>query len=608
MAFYDVIFPLKLGPLTYSGPSGLAPGMLLSAEIKKTQTRGILLGPAKEAPHGKIKEISSVIGDKPILHKPMLSLISWMADYYFTKEGIILKEVFPHDFLQKTDGPFFEAGSPALGYEGSVPPDAVIRTISGNMEKNYYKTFLLHAPSTGYQTDLLMELIRGRGNILILCPEIAYAKYVSDALSKEAGDRLSVMHSGMTISRRRKAMERALRGESDIVIGSRSALFAPLKGVSLIAVLNEESASYKKENGVMYNVRDMAVMRGYLEGATVLLSSICPSVESYYNAKGGKYTPLKPDVQAKRPKVRLIDMRSSKKTSPSISKTLFDKTAFNLRNGKKAAFLINRKGYSILECEECGNVEACENCGIPLVFYKDRTLRCHYCGIKKEAEGACTRCRSVKMKMPGAGIERVEEEIRGLFNMETLRLEGKKPDIHLIEAGGQVVIGTKIIARRPELKERFSLIAVLNADSYLQMPDFRSAEKAFQEFLYLTERASPDGEILIQGRSLRYPLFKYMKNYGFEGFYEEELKSRHELMYPPFSKTALITWQGDAATLPEIKDIDILGPVSAPGKKGGKLWKALIKANSREGLHKGIRALLRKLPGSPSVDVDPVSF
>lgn len=302
MEFADVIFPLNLGPLTYKVSEGLkdavCPGALVIAEIKKNPTRGIVLGPPLNPPEekirGKIKEIKEVLGGEAVLSAPMMKLIGWMAEYYFTSEGSVLKGILPGEFWQlKSYGAPEHRSAPPEVQEHAGEQGATERGISAvreNLKKKYYKTFLLHASSTAQELSFLLEAMQGMRNVIVICPEHSELKHAEEAIRPHVGDRLTVYTGNMTKKKRREALEGIIAGQSDIVLGNRSAVFAPLKEVSLIAVLREENISYKEERGVKYNARDMAVMRGYLEGATVVLSSIFPSVESYHNAALGKYS------------------------------------------------------------------------------------------------------------------------------------------------------------------------------------------------------------------------------------------------------------------------------------------------------------------------------
>lgn len=600
---FDVVFPLKLGPLTYKSEVDIEPGSLVDAQIKQTLVKGIALRQSSAHHSGRLKAIDRVVGQEPLFGVPMLRLLEWMSEYYFAVQGIVLKEM-AGDYLDKVKDIPVPAEIPLRG--GETLTHEMSRVIYASASKRYYKTYLLRSPDSGYSKEIVGEIAASCKNVIIVCPDIASADDAARAMAPRLGERLAVYHSGLRKTERAKAVERALSGEADVIVGSRSVVFFPLKGVSAIAVMGEESPAYKKEEGLLYNARDVAVMRGYLEGATVLLSSICPSVESYYNAKRGKYELISPHG-AMPGKIRVIDMRTSKKASRFISKALFDKAKSAISSGKKVAFFVNRKGHSMLECEDCGFMEHCPACGMPLMLYKaDGELRCGTCGKAGPAPETCPKCKSARLSSVSAGIERVEEEIKELFGIQPMRLEKKKGKregaISLVGEG--MVVGTKLLIRRPELRERFSVIGVLNADRYLSLPDFRALERAFQEMAHMAERLDSGGEMIIQSRLPH--VFRRVRARDFEGFCEDELAGRRELGYPPFSKAALVALQ--AKTPPEIKGlkegVEALGPVWHVGKKGKGVWKIFLKADSKDALRGAVKAFLRRYP-SASVEIDP---
>jgi len=600
MAFYDLIFPLNLSPLIYEGPQGIKEGSLVSAELRNTLSRAIVAGQAKP-PRGlqNIRNIKEVYG---VLFSPsLINLLRWMSEYYIAKEGIVLREMVSKELLKKIDSSFFDSKR-----HNSIKPiqmEGELRAVSDALLEGRYKSFLLHAPSTDYQIGFLNDALYSAKGAIVLCPEIADARYVAESLKEGLRERVCVFHSRLSPKKKLSELRRILSGECDIVIGSRTALFSPIKKPSLIVVLDEESLCHKKTDGLSYSVRDMAVMRGYMEGSVVVLSSVCPSFESYYNALTGKYTLIKPEASQKRPNIKIIDMRSSKKLSPNISKTLFDKTIYTLKMGGKVALVINRRGYSLLGCEECGWSSWCDECAVPLVLYKkENALRCGYCKKDSPIPDICPRCKSPKLIMPGVGIEKVEEEIKNLVGDSVQIVEGKRPKIELIK---DILVGTKSIAKRREFKKRFSLISVISGDSFLGTLDFRAEEKTFQEIIHLSERCLPEGEIVIQCRQCKTPIYKMLRRYDYEGFFNENIKIRKELFYPPFSRLAIVFGKGH---LPKIDissedGVEILGPASV----GGGKWKILIKSKTREALRRTAQSILKEIKGA-SLIIDPLEL
>ncbi|MBA3060170.1 MAG: primosomal protein N', partial [Nitrospirae bacterium] len=449
---------------------------------------------------------------------------------------------------------------------------------------------------------------------IILVPEIVHIKQVASFIREISGERLCVLHSGLSKGQRSEAMEKIISGQCNVVLGTRMAVFAPLKNVSLISVMQEHSSSYRTEEGLRFSARDIAVMRGYLEKAVVVLSSVCPSIESVYNSKRNKYTLIKPDVYSQRPKIRILNMRNERQPAPNLSKTVINEALSSIRKNEKIMFVINRKGYSMLTCKECGHTETCGKCSIPLMFYKgDKSLRCHYCGAIASSPEKCRRCGGFSLEPTGSGIERVEENIKKIFNIEPLRIDSDRikrkripEDISDITEGKSIILGTKLLTKRLHSSEKFGMAAVLNADSYLNQPDFRSAERTFHELYSITDKIKPGGSLFIQTRMPQNYIFRHLKNHDYDSFCNEELEKRKEMLYPPFSKLTLITFNGrDCDTvrtekaIREIlsgnKALEVLGPSVMPTKKGGKEYSLLFKAVSKKNLHSSVKRFLELL-------------
>jgi len=591
MEFFDVLFPINLNPLTYRCPDTLSdtvePGMIVSAPLKNRTAKGVIVGKSLMIPHGNVRDIQKVYGDAPVLSNNMINLLRWMSEYYLSEQGFVLKNMLPKEAFKKVKQRKTLTRGVTKGLKGAeedhplniinVNNNIVSATID-SIHKNAYRTFLLHAPSSVYEYSFLIKMLSGIENVILLVPEIAFIKNLLPLLKERFGERVCLFHSGLSSGKRSEAIERILSCCSDMVLGTRSAVFAPLKKVSFIVVLHEHSCSYKQEGGLCYSGRDIAVKRGYFERATVLLSSVCPSIESLYNCRTGKYTLLKPSDDVKKPGIRIVDMRYEKLLKPYLSKTVIDASARYIKNDKKVMFVINRRGYStLLQCMDCNYVEGCPYCGIPLVLHKTdtanghglRVLKCHYCGYITRVPDSCGRCKGYNMRLLGAGTQRVQEDIEGLIGTKTLRIDSdrtrKKSEIEdLIGASlrgdFKIIVGTKLMTRRlgPESgsgSRGFSMAAVLKTDLFLNLPDFRSAEKAYQEILFIVDKIEPHGEIFIQTRMPQNYLFKYLKNYDYSSFVKEELHRRRVLMYPPYSRLLLIKFISKRDIFVELTEI-----------------------------------------------------
>lgn len=635
MEFLDILFPVKLGTLTYRCPEELSdlakPGMMVSAPLKNRATKGIIMQKTLKVPSGDVKDIQKVHGDNPLLSSSMFNLLKWMSEYYITEQGMVLKNMLPKEAFTKVKSRKTETKE-TTGHPFAIPTinGRMVSRIMDSLHKKDYATFLFHAPSSSYEYALVLRILSETENAILLMPEVSQIDSLYALLRDTFGERVCLFHSGLSRGKRSEAIERILSGSSDIVLGTRSAIFAPLKKVSFVAVLHEHSSSYKQEDGLCYHGRDVAVMRGYLERATVLLSSISPSIESLYNCRSGKYTLLKTSTDTKKPKIRVIDMRHEKLLKPYLSKRVVDASANYIKQGKKVMFVINRRGYStLLQCSECNYIEECPECKIPLVLHKQNaSLKCHYCGYSSDVPESCSRCQSFTIELLGAGTQRVQEDIGELLGIKTMRLDSdrvrKTSEIEgLIGATRDdigIIIGTKLMTRRLRTTEGFSMAALLNTDLFINLPDFRSAEKAYQEISAMIEKVEPNGEIFIQTKMPQNYLFKYLKNYDYYSFFKEELYRRKPIHYPPHSRLLLIKFSSERDISRELsaitknvdKKVEILGPFQSKKIRNKKEFRVLLKSHLRWELHAAARVLMEAFKDSKDVkvrvDVDPISM
>ncbi len=634
MDFFDVLFPVNIGPLTYRCPgrlsSDIGAGMIVSAPLKSRLIKGIILGKSSGTRPLDVKDIQEIHGTAPVFSSTMIALLKWMSDYYMTGQGLVLKTILPKEALGKV-----KRRNTIKERTGECPhvavdvdsdkTDLLKKAIIGNT----YGTFLLHSPSSGYEHSFLMKILPEVRNVIILVPEVSVADHLYPFFRDRIGERICLFHGELSGGRKSDTIERILSGRSDIVLGTRSAVFAPLKKVSFIAVLQEHSDSYKQENSPCYIGRDVAVMRGYLEKAIVLLSSICPSVESLFNCKTGKYTLLKPAHEVKRPRVRLVDMRHEKLVRPYLSRAVTDAASKHIKNNKKVMFVVNRRGHStLLQCLDCSHIEECPHCNIPLVFHKqDMSLKCHYCGYALSGmPERCSVCKGYNLKLSGAGTQKVQEDLQELIGIKTLRLDSdraaEKSDFEGLQASmrdNRIIVGTKLMTRRMCAFSGFSMAAFLNTDLFLNIPDFRSAEKAYQEISSVLVRIEPGGDIFIQTRMPREYLYRCLKDYDYGSFFKEELTRRRALNYPPYSRLMLlkcISKRNLSSELPEIMkkvaDVEILGPYVARNIKGKNEFRLLLKSSVRGKLHSAAGVFAEAFKDSKDVkvkiDVDPVTI
>jgi primosomal protein N' (replication factor Y) len=631
MPYFDVLFPLNIGPLTYRCPEELLPsvqpGMVVSAPIRNKLTKGIVVRETASPPPGVAKYIAGIHGDAPVVGKGLLKLLLWLADYYLAPEGVVLKQTVPKELFASTKARKSKktaAGGASLDFADI--PDSDIAVLKEAAGRRKYGTFLLHSPSHRYEYSVVPALIRsGVRSMIVILPEVAQAEFLHAALVPLFGERLCLFHGGVAKGRRSRCIEGIISGRHDIVIGTRSALFAPLKNISMIIVLHEHSGSYKLEEGLRYHVRDVAVMRGFLEKTAVLLCSITPSVDSYYNAISDKYTLLKPKTERRRPRVRVIDMRFGRPVKPNISKEVFAASREKLKAGKKMIFVVSRRGYAtLLLCRECGSVEECGQCAIPLVLHKDEgLLKCHYCGVTSPLPGRCGRCGGHHLELLGSGTQRVQEDIEELFGVKTVRFDSDRlkrdSEIEDVLAGiaagsANVVIGTKMMTKRLGGTGQFSTAAVLSVDSLLNFPDFRASEKAYIELSSILELVEPAGEMLVQTRFPGNALLRHFRGDDYLSFVRDELSLRKELRYPPYAKLLSIRCSGERLAGDIVRtvsgmsgDIEVLGPAASRERKGDYL--ILLKSGDRKTLRAAAREVIEKFEEKKTrkiiIDVDP---
>lgn len=513
-----------------------------------------------------------------------------------------------------------------------------------------FAPFLLHGVTGSGKTEVYLQAIshllaRGR-TALVLVPEIALTPQLVKRFKRRFTCGIAVLHSGLTDGERFDEWRRIRRGEAVIVIGARSAIFAPLERIGIIVVDEEHDGSYKQSEGLRYNARDLALVRGKMEHACVVLGSATPLVTSFYAAQAGKlgYLYLPHRVRdLPMPDIELLDGRGRK--GETFLPDMIEALERNLDRGGQTLLFINRRGFAtFLICGQCGHVMSCPNCAVTLTYHRRKERHfCHYCDYSIPAPSLCSSCQSQEINLLGRGTERVEEEARALFpaarisrmDRDTTRGRGGHARIlkGLEEGNIDILIGTQMIAKGHDFPG-VTLVGVVSADSTLNLPDFRCAERAFRLITQVMGRAgrgdSP-GRVVVQSLSPDHYAISRAVAHDFTGFYAEELEFRREAGYPPFAHLAALIFSGNSATevekgaamvagllhktKRELKSrVEILGPATAPLTKvrGRYRWQILLKSTGRNELHRLLK-LFRgqiKLPAVVrlAIDVDPVDM
>ena len=441
----------------------------------------------------------------------------------------------------------------------------VIEEVSKVINDKSFKTFLLHGVTGSGKTQVYIELskkvIEQNKTVLILVPEISLTPQITSRFFNVFGDEVTVLHSRMSPGERYDSWHRIFKGNSKVVIGARSALFAPLKNIGLIVIDEEHDASYKQADMIpKYNARDSAIMMGSILNCPVVLGSATPSVESMYNSKSGKFKLLELPERidnAKLPVITLVDVnieRKKQRMENIFSKLLLNKIEERLKRGEGVIILQNRRGFSTqIYCTDCGEVELCDNCSVPMVYHiNQNNIQCHYCGLIKDVPSACNHCGSVHLKYFGTGTERVEDELQFYFpNVKMSRIDSdsitKKSALSrlLISFGlGEidVLVGTQMVSKGLDFS-RVTLVGVISAETTLWLPDFRADERTFQLLTQVSGRAGRSknpGEVIIQTQNEKHFALQMVLNNNYYGFYEKEIADREKLEFPPFTKIALV--------------------------------------------------------------------
>ena len=424
-----------------------------------------------------------------------------------------------------------------------------------------YNKYLLWGVTGSGKTEVYMELIdrvlkQGK-NAIMLVPEISLTPQIVDRFVTRFGTDIAILHSGLSDYEKYDEYRKIINEKVRIVVGARSAVFAPLKNIGIIIMDEEHSNTYKQDNSPRYHARDVAMMRGEYHNAPVLLGSATPSLESFARAGRGVYKLLTLTKRAgggELPDVQIVDMKSEiKKGNFILSELLVKKVKEKLANNEQIILLLNRRGYSsMLTCRDCGNVLKCPNCDISLTYHKSsNTNRCHYCNYSIKNVDKCNVCGSSNIKEYGLGTEKLEEEIVRMFSARVVRMDmdtTSKKGMHekiIADFGNHkydILLGTQMIAKGLDFP-LVTLVGVINADSSLNVPDFRSAENTYQLLSQVAGRAGRGnlvGEVIIQSYNPEHYSITYAKKHDYLSFYKEEMSIRKLLNYPPYYYITLV--------------------------------------------------------------------
>ena len=438
-----------------------------------------------------------------------------------------------------------------------------LKAIVGSMEEQTAKTFLLHGVTGSGKTEIYLQAIQkvldeGKEAIMLV-PEISLTPQMTERFRSRFGEMVAVMHSGLSVGEKYDEWRKIQQGKVSVVVGARSAIFAPFTNIGLIILDEEHESTYKQEDSPRYHARDVAIWRSEFYKCPVILGSATPALESFARAKKGVYSLLSLKQRALHqplPTVFIADMREElqKGNRSMFSEQLIDAIRVRLEKKEQMVMFLNRRGYSsFVLCRDCGTVVQCPNCDISLTYHRTtEKLKCHYCGYEERVPQICPQCQSEHIRYFGTGTQKVEEEIYKLFpearvlrmDVDTTKQKGAHEEILQAFGEGQadILLGTQMIAKGLDFPN-ITLVGVLSADTSLHLPDYRAAERTFQLLTQVSGRAGRHekrGEVIIQSYTPEHYAIELAKIQDYEPFYEREMFLRRRSGYPPYYFVALV--------------------------------------------------------------------
>jgi len=483
---------------------------------------------------------------------------------------------------------------------GALTPhqEAALAHATKAITSREFRPILIHGVTGSGKTEVYIRAARfaleQKGGSIILVPEIGLLPQAVARYKRVFGNDLAVIHSRLTGGERYEMWRRLENGEARVVLGPRSSIFSPVRDLRLIVVDEEQDESYKQTDKPRYHARNVALMRGKRENLCVLMGSATPSAETFHHAESGRYALLSlPDrvAGAPMPDIRFVDMRDTQMAGTFFSSLLVERLEATLEQGRQAILFLNKRGHArYVQCNVCGWVARCDNCDISLIYHRvSRRLRCHYCGLNRPAAERCDHCGSTKLFFAGAGTQRVELDLAGLFpGVGILRMDadttgGKQGHEKVLDKFGSgrypILIGTQMVTKGHHFPQ-VGLVGVLFAEDSLNYPDFRSSERTFQLLTQVAGRAGragERGEVLVQTFIPDHPVFTHLATHDYAGFMATELGVRRELGYPPFARLILAScssaskvllhrvihsWAVEMRRFAEGRRFQVLGPVS----------------------------------------------
>lgn len=639
-----------------------AVGAVIEVPFRNTSTYAFVIGfPEKtKVPADKLKTVGSVLVSESLFDEKMLSFLRWISEYYCHPLGEVILTAFPKAYWEKKAKTKSSPKSSVVGEEiVFLPPPELTEEQTSVLEKmrapGEKRPILLHGVTGSGKTEIYMRILQdcldqGKGGI-VLVPEIALTPQLAQRFCGRFGEKVAVLHSDMTKTERFSQWEKIKSGQAAIAVGARSAVFAPVKNLGVLIVDEEHETTFKQEDSLRYHARDLAVMRGNIWDAKVILGSATPSLESYQHAQSGKYLYLQLKKRVNNrplPKTFFVDLKDTynlySPKMPWLTKGLVAKMEQTLARKQQVLLYLNRLGFAhFLFCSDCGHSWRCRNCDVALTYYQNPAeLKCHYCGLHGPVPHQCSECKGDKLQTIGLGTEQVERQLCEVFpgarvgRMDRSQIKTRKELESVLKTIANreldIIVGTQMVTKGHDFPG-IALVGVLLADASLNLPDFRANERTFQIVTQVSGRAGRadiPGEVVIQTVNPSNPIFAYAAENNAEGFYLRELECRRLFGFPPFRRLAMLRFQHKQVTRVESFSLEvtdfvkreivksglrcsILGPSEAPLSKLKNYfrWQSLVKGHSVKDVQQLLRAVNEYVAESKSgvgfaVDVDPI--
>lgn len=669
----EVAVPLPIvGTFSYGITEDLQPsiqaGIRVRVPFKNRSLTGYVTSYGTPSTGTKLKTIEAILDKEPVLSDAMLKLTRWISEYYGCSWGEAIENALPKwvkygkkadRALAKEDPAFRSVVKEAPQTEFRLTPDQekAFGQIQQSLNAKKPEPVLLYGVTGSGKSELYIRTIRqviARGKSAIcLVPEIALTEQLRRFFLGQFGTELEILHSKLNDTERFLAWKRLESGMRRVVLGPRSAVFAPVPKLGLIIIDEEHEGTYKQETVPRYHAREVAEWRAAHEGALLVMGTATPSLETMFRCDRGQVKRLdllsRIDEKAM-PSVHILDLKQVQSNTPRrmiLSPTLCREIETNLRAKQGTLLLLNRRGFSThIHCPSCGQIEVCGSCQVSLTYHQeDGRLRCHYCNLEKEVPSQCAQCASRLLKFAGYGTEKVESEVACQFPQARIaRMDAdsiRKKGSHEVILSAfrrreiDILIGTQMIAKGFDFPH-VTLVGVILADVGLMLPDFRSAERTFQLLTQVAGRAGRGkhpGRVIIQSYSPHHPSVGFAKDHDYVSFYRHEMAQRKEFKYPPYCRLLNIILRGSEEnmiypygrtiremllqfknTSPGWRQTEVIGPAPLPFYKlrGHYRWHIMLKFPHGAGVAGQVLEALRKVK-KPSkvgfvVDIDPLNI